>query len=140
MSKLTNVAFPFLAVIFGIVFMVIGIIQFANRGKYDSTLTATIVDIQSEWESSGAEGDADRLVKTAYIEYEVDGVKYSHVLSPVQNDSYSVGDYIEILYQSSDPSKISSQNIAATSFIFIGLGAVAAIVGGLVSFKALKSK
>ena len=140
MNRIMNRIIPVLAVIFGIAFMVMGIVQYANRDKYDSTVTAKIVDITEEWETDATEDGVDRLVKTAYIDYEVNGVKYEHVLAPVQNDNYAVGDSIEIRYQSQNPEKISDMNVAKTSLIFAGMGAIATLVGIVMAIKAFKVK
>jgi len=140
MNSIMNKLIPVLAVILGIAFMVVGFVQYANRDKYDTTVTAKIVDITEEWETATAEDEMDRLVKTAYIDYEVNGVKYEHVLAPVQSDSYSVGDSIEILCQSKNPEKISDVNVAKTSLIFVGMGAIATLVGVIMTIKAFKVK
>lgn len=140
MNKLLSIVLSVIMCVAGIAFAIVGIVQFKNRDLYDSTVTATIVDIQEEWETATTEDEIDRLVKTAYIDYEVNGVKYEHVLSPVQDDSFNVGDTVDILYQSQNPEKISDQNVAKTAFIFIGLGAVVAIAGCVSTFKALKAR
>ena len=139
MKGITNKVIPILAVVFGIAFMVMGIVQYADRGKYDSTAAARIVDITEEWEPAATEDDTARLVKTAYIDYEVNGVKYEHVPAPVQSDDYSVGDSIEIRYQSQNPEKITDMNVAKTSLIFAGMGAIATLVGIVIAIKAFKA-
>lgn len=129
MKKTLNILLSIGAVVVGIIFVITGIHQLTTKDLYDSTATATIVDIQEEWQSAADPEDPDELVKTAYIDYEVDGTKYEHVLAPQQNDNYKVGDTVEILYQSKDPSKYSSKEIGKSAAIFIGLGAIVAIVG-----------
>ena len=140
MNKIINIAVPFLAIILGIVAMVAGIVQFANRDKYNTTVIANVVEIREEWENAATEDSVDHLVKTAYIEYEVNGVKYGPVPAPVQKDSYEVGDKMEILYQSEKPEKISDPNVAETAAIFIGLGLIATLAGAFLAFKAVKAK
>lgn len=140
MNKLISIILSVVAVIAGIAFVVVGIVQIANKDKYDSTVTATIVDIQEEWETATDPDDVDRLVKTAYIDYEINGVKYEHVLSPEQDDNYKVGDTVEILYQSENPEKISSKNITLSAFIFIGLGLAVAVFGCVSTLKSLKAR
>lgn len=140
MNKLISIILSVVAVIAGIAFVVVGIVQIANKDKYDSTVTATIVDIQEEWETATDPDDVDRLVKTAYIDYEINGVKYEHVLSPEQDDNYKVGDTVEILYQSEHPEKISSKNITLSAFIFIGLGLAVAVFGCVSTLKSLKAR
>lgn len=140
MNKLISIILSIAVVVGGIAFAIVGVVQLVNKDKYDSTVTATIVDIQEEWETAADPDGVDRLVKTAYIDYEINGVKYEHILCPVQNDNYSVGDTVDILYQSQNPEKISGQNITSTSFAFIGCGLLAAVIGCVMSVKSLKAR
>ena len=103
-----------------------------QRNQHHCQITATVVDIQQEWESSADPDDPDRLVDTAYIDYEVDGKKYEHVLAPEQNGNMKVGDTVDILVQSQNPEKISALNPTKGGIIFIVVGVIAAI-GGCVS-------
>lgn len=123
-------------VVFGIIFVVSGISTIANKDKYDTQITATVVDIQEEWESSGDPEEADHLVRNAYIDYEVNGKKFEHVLAPEQDDNMKVGDTVDILVQSQNPEKISSLNPTKGGIIFIIVGAVAAIAGCISTIKA----
>ena len=140
MNKLVSIIVSIAIVVGGIAFAVVGVVQFVNKDKYDSTVTATIVDIEEEWQTATDPDDIDRLVKTAYIDYEVNGVKYEHVLSPVQDDDYKVGDTVDILYQSANPEKISGRNITTASIAFIGLGLLAAVIGCVMTIKSLKAR
>ena len=140
MNKLLSIIISIAVVVGGIAFAIVGAVQLVNKDKYDSTVKATIVDIQEEWESSGDPDGVDRLVKTAYIDYEINGVKYEHILCPSQNDNYEVGDTVDILYQSQNPEKISGQNITTTSIAFIACGLLAAVIGGVMSIKSLKAR
>ena len=117
---------------FGIIFAVIGIHQYKTKDLYDSPATATVVDIEQEWED---DGDSRTLVTTAYITYEVDGVKYEHVESPTSSSSMKIGDEVEILYQSQNPEKYTGTNIATTSIIFIIVGIVVAIAGLFITLR-----
>ena len=140
MNKLISIIVSIAVVVGGIAFAIVGVVQLANKDKYDSTVTATIVDIQEEWEYATTDDETDRLVKTAYIDYEINGVKYEHIISPVQDDNYNVGDTIDILYQSQNPEKISAQNITSASIAFICLGLLAAVIGCGFTIKSLKAR
>lgn len=129
MKRIIPIIMSLAAVVFGVVFVVNGISTIAHKDDYDATVKATVVDIQEEWETSADPEEPDRLVHTAYIDYEVDGKKYEHVLAPEQKDDMKIGDTVDILYQSKDPSKISAPNPAKGGIIFIVLGALVAIVG-----------
>ena len=129
MNNIKRMVVPLLALVLGVIALVIGIHQNSTKHLYDSTAKASIADIEESWETE-ADTDMQKLVKTAYIDYEVNGIKYEHVLSPVQDDDFKIGDTVDILYQSSNPEKISAPNIGTTSVIFIIVGALVA-VGGL---------
>ena len=125
-KKFVPIIISIFAVVIRIVFVINGITTLKNKDLYDSTVTATGVDVQEEWDNTGEDSN---LVRTVYIDYEIDGVKYEHIESPEQNNNMKVGDTVDILYQSKDPSKISGQNITKNSVMFIIIGAIAALGG-----------
>ncbi len=140
MKKLVGILMSVFAVVAGIIFVISGIKTIADKDLYDTPVTATVVDVQEELETATDPDDTDRLVKTAYIDYEVNGKKYEHVLAPEQDESLKVGDTVEILCQSKDPSKISGKNPAKGGAIFIALGAAVAICGGFSAFRLFVRK
>lgn len=125
--NIKKLLFTLLIVALGIIALVVGIHSNATKDLYDSTVKATVVDIDESWETDA--DDVERLVKTPYITYEVNGVKYENVVSSVQDDNLNVGDTVEILYQSGNPEKISAPNIGTSSVIFIVVGAVVTLAG-----------
>ena len=129
MKRFIPIIFSVLAVVFGVIFIISGIHTLSEKDLYDSTVTATIVDVEEHWEDNGEDSS---LVTTYFIDYEIDGVKYEHVESPVQSGNLGVGDTVDILYQSKNPEKISSQNITSGATIFIVVGSLVAI-GGCIS-------
>lgn len=136
MKKILPIIMSIGFVAVGIIFAVSGISTIANKDKFDTQITATVVDIQEEWESAADPDEPDRLVSTAYIDYEVDGKRFEHVLSPEQSDEMKVGDTVDILVQSQNPEKISSLDPAKGGAIFIALGAVAALGGCISAIRA----
>ncbi|MBE6741404.1 MAG: DUF3592 domain-containing protein [Ruminococcaceae bacterium] len=138
MEKLKKIIFSVIAVVIGIALIAYGIYSLSTKHLYDSSVTATIVDVEESWESDG--DGSDHLVKTFYIDYEINGVKYEHVESPVSEDSMKVGDTVEILYQSKNPEKISEKDISKTAAIIIGVGALLLIVGIFLVIKALMGR
>ncbi len=137
MKKILPVILSVVAVAIGIIFVGNGISTIANKDKYDTQITAMVVDVQEEWEYATTEDEVDRLVNTAYIDYEFDGKKYEHVLAPEQDDSLKVGDTVDILVQSGNPEKISALNPAKGGAIFIVVGALLAIVGAFTAFRMI---
>jgi hypothetical protein len=134
MKRFIPIIFSVLAVVFGVIFIISGIHTLSEKDLYDSTVTATIVDVEEHWEDNGEDSS---LVTTYFIDYEIDGVKYEHVESPVQSSNLGVGDTVDILYQSKNPEKISSQNITAGATIFIVVGSLVAIGGCISTVRAV---
>ena len=132
MNRIISILMSIGAVVFGIIFVISGIKTVSERDLYDTQITATVVDVQEEWESSADPDEPDRLVNTAYIDYEVNGTKYEHVLAPEQDEDLKIGDTVDILVQSQAPENISGLNPSVGGVIFIVLGALVA-VGGCVS-------
>lgn len=132
MNRIISILMSIGAVVFGIIFVISGIKTVSERDLYDTQITATVVDVQEEWESSADPDEPDRLVNTAYIDYEVNGTKYEHVFAPEQDEDLKIGDTVDILVQSQAPENISGLNPSVGGVIFIVLGALVA-VGGCVS-------
>ncbi|MBQ9227648.1 MAG: hypothetical protein IJ168_02350 [Eubacterium sp.] len=129
MKKILPIIMSIAAVVVGIIFVVVGIKTISEKDLYDTQITATVVDIQQEWEESADPDEPDHLVNTAYIDYEFDGEPYEHVLAPEQDDNLQVGDTVEILVQSKNPDKYSSLSPTKGGVIFIVLGALVAVAG-----------
>ena len=132
MNRIISILMSIGAVVFGIIFVISGIKTVSERDLYDTQITATVVDVQEDWESSADPDEPDRLVNTAYIDYEVNGTKYEHVLAPEQDEDLKIGDTVDILVQSQAPENISGLNPSVGGVIFIVLGALVA-VGGCVA-------
>ena len=103
MKKSINIIISIVAVIAGIVFIISGIHTYKNKDLYDSTVTATVVEVVEDIDTS-TDPENPETTYTVYIDYEVDGTKYEHVESPESDSTMKEGDTIEILYQSKDPS------------------------------------
>lgn len=140
MKKTISIVMSVAAVVFGVVFAVSGIKTISEKDLYDTQITAEVVDVQEEWESSADPDEADRLVNTAYIDYEFDGKKYEHVPAPEQDDNIKVGDTVDILVQSKNPEKISGLNPTKGGVIFIVLGILVAIAGCVSSVRLFIKK
>ncbi len=140
MKKTINIIMSVAAVVFGVVFAVTGIKTISEKDLYDTQITATVVDVQEEWESSADPEEPDRLVNNAYIDYEFDGKKYEHMPAPEQDDNIKVGDTVDILVQSKNPEKISGLNPTKGGVIFIVLGILVAIAGCVSSVRLFIKK
>ncbi len=140
MKKFLPVVISIAAVIVGVIFAFNGIKTISEKDLYDTQITATVVDVQDEWESTGDPDDAGHLVHTAYIDYEAGGKKFEHVLAPEQNNKLKTGDTVEILVQSGNPEKISAPDPAKGGVLFIVAGALAAFVGCVSATRVLIKK
>ena len=136
MKKLLNILFPLSAVVLGIIVIVFGVNKLKTKNLYDMSATAVITGIEREW--TGTDGDGfDTYEYHVYVEYEIDGEKYKDVQYPGYDGSMKVGDELEILYQSADPTQISEKNITGSAILFFVAGAVFIVIGLVMSIRAL---
>lgn len=129
MNRLKQFILPLFAVVLGIIALVVGIRTNATKHLYDSTVTATVVDVQEDFVAATDENETDHFEKTAYITYEVNGVKYENVQSPYNDENVEIGDKVDILYQSQNPEKYAATNNATAGIAFIIVGAVVTLIG-----------
>lgn len=129
MNRLKKFILPLFAVVLGIIALVVGIRTNATKHLYDSTVTATVVDVQEDFVAATDENETDHFEKTAYITYEVNGVKYENVQSPYNDENVEIGDKVDILYQSQNPEKYAATNNATAGIVFIIVGAVVTLIG-----------
>lgn len=129
MNSLKKFILPLFAVVLGIIALVVGIRTNATKHLYDSTVTATVVDVQEDFVAATDENETDHFEKTAYITYEVNGVKYENVQSPYNDENVEIGDKVDILYQSQNPEKYAATNNATAGIAFIIVGAVVTLIG-----------
>lgn len=129
MNSLKKFILPLFAVVLGIIALVVGIRTNATKHLYDSTVKATVVDVQEDFVAATDENETDHFEKTAYITYEVNGVKYENVQSPYNDENVEIGDKVDILYQSQNPEKYAATNNATAGIVFIIVGAVVTLIG-----------
>ena len=134
MKKTFSIFMSVIIAITGVVMIISGINTIKNKDLYDSTVKATVVDIQEEYEN---DGEDSHLVRTAYVDYEINGVKYEHIESPEQSDDLKIGDSVEFLYQSKDPSQIAAKDMTKGAVIFIIVGVIAIIAGLITAIRFL---
>lgn len=129
-DKLKPIMVPAGFALVGILMFLISMSILHAQNTYDGKTTATIVNIEQsvEWTGS-ADNETAETVYTQYITYRVNGVKYENVDFGQCDESTKVGDKIEILYDSKDPSKITSTDtnsskigmIAGAGFFVVGI-------------------
>ena len=136
MRKLSNIFFPIIAIVVGIVVIVMGVKNLNSRKLYDASTTGVIVGIEREWTGTDEDG-FDQYNYTVYIDYEVDGQKFENVQYPSYDSSMKKGDEVEVLYQSSDPTNIAEGNLTGNATIMIVIGAVCTLFGAAAVVKSI---
>lgn len=102
---------PIMFVIVGVFILAISIYAYHATNAMDGATTAVITDIveSQEWVDYGQESTYE-TVYTAYVTYEVDGVKYENVEFGRCDSKTKVGDTVEIVYDTKDPSRMTSSD------------------------------
>lgn len=136
MKRIMNLIFPLVFIVMGVVVIVICAGQYRNKDLYDMPAKGVITDIQEEWNGTDSDG-FDEYTYTVFVDYEVDGKKYEHVEFPFYSGSMKVGDEIDLLYQSADPTQISETNAGTHALIFIAGGALFVLLGIVFFIKTL---
>ncbi len=119
------------AIPFGALFLIVGLLTLFtfNPKEYNGTTTATIVDFEQQ---TGA-GDENNDIIT-YVDYFVDGVRYSHVPYNSYDFTMDIGDEVKIYFKTSDPSQIAAPGKDLMPFVSIG----AAVLGAAVLISSLR--
>ncbi|MDO4341168.1 MAG: DUF3592 domain-containing protein [bacterium] len=119
----------------GVVFLIIGlgvlIMPFTIKNKVETTGVISSINYKYD-ESSRKEDMPD--VRVSYI---VDGQEYETALSYYSSTFYE-GKQLKIYYDQNNPQKIHAKAESSLAYIFLGLGAVFAGIGG--SGIVIKSK
>ena len=116
---------------FGALFLIVGLLTLFtfDPKEYNGTTTATIVDFEQQ---TGA-GDENNDIIT-YVDYSVDGVRYTHVPYNSYNFTMNIGDEVKIYFKTSDPSQITAPGKNIIPFVGIG----AAVLGAAVLVSGLR--
>lgn len=130
-SNITKLLLMAGIVVFGIVFIVVGIIGIRQDNNWPET-TGTIKSIELVQEAVDAE---DTDVYEVMVEYKVDGKTYLSDLGTYQDD-FEVGKEISIRYNPENPEGIVLPG-KGVSIIFIIAGVIAAIGGALAFIRNL---
>ena len=93
---------------------------FHTRGYVETTGTITRIDVRIR---PGTQKTGSKNTSTAYVGYEVDGVRYESV-SDIYDSSYYVGKEVQVFYDPNDPSKIRGNGTKLGYFV-IGIGVIA---------------
>lgn len=138
MNRFVSLVLSAMAIFAGLVFIAGGIARLANKeGNNNSTVIATVVEISEEAEEK-------TTVKHAYVDYEVDGIKYEHVRAPEQyggisTNDLSVGDTVEIPHQLVAAAENAKHSTTFVTLLVIGLGSVTVFLSSVTAYKMFKS-
>lgn len=116
-SNAARLLTTFAPLVVGIIAIVLGILFLANPHDNYKETTAVISEIEEYYDT------VDETYKhNTFIDYEVDGVKYTHVEFGAYDSSYVEGKEITIKYNPDNPSQIESGNRTVGGIIFLVLG------------------
>ena len=125
MRGIFRLLIPVFLVVFGVVFIVLGISNYQSRADYLDT-KAVISEIYTEY---GVTTDDDE--KIVIVDYEVDGQSYHRELNEY-HPGYKEGQEIDILYRPDNPYDIMAKSLLFV-YVMIGFGVVL-IISAVISF------
>lgn len=122
-------------IVVGMVFIIVGSVFGISKLNYDNKVntTAVITEISSYRRSNG-----DRKYDV-YVLYHVNGKEYHSKLGGYSSSFYE-GKEIEIYYDKDNPTKIGTKSIDFLFIIFLGMGLIFVIIGGLLVYKKAYKK
>jgi hypothetical protein len=126
------------------VFLVIGLVLLgigaylgivpAIPKEFVATSQATIIDITTSYSNTTTNGRRN-TTHNVLVEYEIEGQSYERMLG-YYNSSMTVGQQVEIEYDTRDPNVISSPGGRLLgTIICLALGAVFTVLGVILQFK-----
>jgi hypothetical protein len=122
----------------GLIFFVIGIVMLSNSSTEGMIETkATITNIESSC-SYGYDDDDDCNYKTT-ISYRANGKEYTKVLTEYSSTYYE-GKEITIHFDKENPNKVITQLSKFLVWMFIGMGALFILIGGIGFFVIIKNR
>ena len=119
---------PLLVAVFGIVFVVVGIIGLQQQ----KTFTKTSAVIESI-EIHPAAGEDDTTTYNVIVKYEVDGQELHSDLGTMQN-GFAVGKTISILYDPNDPATVTTVGTTGPTIAIVA-GGVCFLAGAFLSVR-----
>ena len=122
-------------IIIGLLFVVISIFMMRAPKVEYVPATATIADIQSEYDSA-----QETDVYTVFVNYTIDGVDYKNIEFGSYSSSMSVGDTVDIEYDPADPSHIQAPGSGFIVYIALAAGAIAFVAGIILTVKSIKQR
>ncbi len=102
-----------------------------NYKTYDGTGTATItnIEVSEELVTRGDETELETVYRQ-FVDYEIDGVKYENVDLGTCGSNDKVGDTVNIVYDTKDPTRV--QEKGRTVFFICGIAGALSILFGIV--------
>lgn len=121
-SNLRRLLVPIVFVLVGLIFVVVSIVVLCQPKVERLSVTGTIVRIEEY-------GQGEDLAHTVYVDYEVNGQKYSAAEYPSYSSSMKEGGEVEVLYDPADPADIEAPGSASVPYVLLGAGIVAILLG-----------
>ena len=134
--KIEKIRFYASAIVISLLITVISVIGIFAPKTERLPAKAVISDIQSEYD-----GAAEQTNYSVYVDYEIDGQKYTHIDYGSYNSSMKVGDTVDIEYSAEDPENIQSPGSEKIPYITgaVGLAVLAACIVMLIKSAKQKS-
>jgi hypothetical protein len=135
MKDKTSIAGGFVFLIFGLVFIFVGVLAHqVNTSFFETakTTTAVIEDIETETVLKKDSRGKTKFDKEhhVYVGYVINGVNYTNISLDGYDSTMKIGDKITVYYQEDNPEDVKTKQ--STSFLlilFVVLGTVAFVVG-----------
>lgn len=132
-SKTIGIYTAVVLVLMGLLFSVVSVVILVkDKDTVYEKVDATIVNIEEYYDSS-----AEEYSHTVYVDYEVDGVKYTDKEYGSYNSSMKVGDTVTGQYDVNTPELIQAEGSENIPYIIGGVGLVVLAVGIIKLIKAI---
>ena len=128
--NLQRILAPLAFILVGLIFVVVSIVILCQPKVERLSVTGTIVRIDEY-------RNGEDIDYTVYVDYEVNGQKYSSAVYPAYSSSMKQGSEVEILYDPANPSDIEAPGSASVPYVLLGAGIVAMLVGGFIFIRTV---
>lgn len=132
-SKTIGIYTAVVLVLMGLLFSVVSVVILAkDKDTVYEKVDATIVRIEEDYDTA-----TEEYTHSVFVDYEVDGVKYTDAPFGSYNSSMRVGDTVTGQYDVNTPELIQAEGSENIPYITGGVGLVVLAVGIIKLIKAL---
>lgn len=135
LRKIEKIRFYASFIIIALLIFAISVIGIVSPKTERLTATAVISEIHEEYDAA-----QEMTVYTVYVDYEIDGNKYSHIEYGSYDSTMKVGKAVEIEYNPENPEDIQSPGSEKIPYITGGVSLIAVIACIVMLVKSIKQK